>query len=148
VSADQEVEEFLRNPRLELLRNKPSLLDRVGENLGRRWAKRELPEHQLRQIHERLLELYYESKNKRLRDASRNWDEGLDLELSRLKYFMVYQRSRMKGDTGRFYFEPFIRLVDQVRDYTSLEMLFYLSESVIAYYNYWEERLGRQRGEE
>jgi CRISPR/Cas system CSM-associated protein Csm2 small subunit len=148
MSADQEVNEFLRNPRLELLRNRPSLLDRVGENLGRRWAQSNLAEHQLRQIHERLLKLYYESKNKRSRDACRNWDEGLDLELSRLKYFMVYQRSRMKGDIGRFYFEPFIRLVDQVRDYTSLEMLFYLSESVIAYYNYWEERLGRQRGEE
>jgi CRISPR/Cas system CSM-associated protein Csm2 small subunit len=145
VSADQKVNEFLRNPDFELLRNNPSLVDRVGENLGKRWAQNRLAEHQLRQVHERLLKLYYKSKEVRVRDASKDWDDSLNIELARLKYFMVYQRSRMDKDAGAFYFEPFTRLAEKVRDYTSLDMLFYLSESVIAYYNYWEQQFKKPR---
>jgi CRISPR/Cas system CSM-associated protein Csm2 small subunit len=145
VSADQKVNEFLRNPDFELLRNDTSLVDRVGKDLGRHCVKEKLTEHQLREVHERLLKLYYKAKEARAKDPSKNWDENLNIELARLKYFMIYQRSRLvkdrkKKDAGALYFDSFTRLAEKVRDYTSLDMLFYLSESVIAYYN-WEKQL-------
>ena len=149
MSADQKVNEFLRNPDFEFLRNDPSLVDRVGKDLGRHCVEEKLTEHQLREVHERLLKLYYKAKEARARDPSKNWDENLNIELARLKYFMIYQRSRLvkdrkKKDAGALYFDSFTRLAEKVRDYTSLDMLFYLSESVIAYYN-WEQQF-KKRG--
>ena len=147
VSPDQEVDRFLQNPSIEQLKQNPALIDKVGDRLGSFCVEKKLGEHQLRRIHERLLRLYYSSKKFASRQGvGAGLDKGLNTELVRLKYFIAYQRSRLDRDKGKDYFEPFMKLVDQVKDLEAIEKLFYLSEAVVAYYNYHEEISKRMRG--
>ena len=142
MSMDRDVAEFLQNPSIDQLKQNPTLIDKVGDELGSFCAEKKFGEHQLRRIHERLLGLYYSSKRKL---ASREgMDEALNTELARLKYFIAYQWSRFGYNKGKNYFEPFMKLVGQVKDLEAIEKLFYLSEAVVAYYNYHVKKRGEQ----
>jgi len=147
MSTDQDVARFLQNPSIDQLKQNPALIDKVGDKLGSFCVEKKLGEHQLRRIHERLLALYYRSKKlvvKQVYEAG--LDKGLNTELVRLKYFIAYQWSRLGRDKGKDYFEPFMKLVDQVKDFEAIEKLLYLSEAVVAYYNYHEEISKRMGG--
>ncbi len=147
VSTDQDVARFLQNPSIEQLKQNPALIDKVGDKLGDICVKGKLGEHQLRLIHGRLLTLYYRSKKFASRQGvGAGLDKGLNTELVRLKYFIAYQWSRLGREKGKDYFEPFMKLVDQVKDFEAIEKLFYLSEAVVAYYNYHEEMSKRMGG--
>jgi CRISPR type III-A-associated protein Csm2 len=137
MSTDQDVDRFLQNPSIDQLKQNPALIDRVGGRIGKLCVDNDFGEHQLRRVHERLLDLYYSSKRLASKPgAGVGLGRALDTELVRLKYFIAYQWSRFDYQKGRSYFEPFMKLVDQVKDFEAVEKLFYLSEAIIAYYNY------------
>jgi CRISPR type III-A-associated protein Csm2 len=137
MSTDQDVDRFLQNPSIDQLKQNPALIDRVGGRIGKLCVDNDFGEHQLRRVHERLLDLFYSVKRLESRPGGgMGLDKGLNMELMRLKYFIAYQWSRLDYNKGKHYFEPFMKLVDQVKDFEAIEKLFYLSEAVVAYYNY------------
>jgi CRISPR type III-A-associated protein Csm2 len=148
MSTDLDVDKFLQNPSIDQLKQNPALIDKVGGKIGELCVNNNFGEHQLRRVHERLLDLFYSAK--RLKSGpggGMGLDKGLSTELMRLKYFIAYQWSRLDYNKGKHYFEPFMKLVDQVRDFEAIEKLFYLSEAVVAYYNYHKElKEGQRRG--
>lgn len=143
-------EGFVSNPQLDLIKNDPALIDSVGCHLGRGLVKEKFAEHQLRRIHAELIRINRVAASIRALRETKQVDE-LKRQLIRLKSLIAYQHARMGSKDQPMtanYFSMMRKLVDQLiksqspQDY--VELVFNLSESVIAYYNYHEAVEGEE----
>ncbi len=151
----------ITEPDLRQLREDPTLIDTIGSNLARELIEekkgdkkvdKSFGETQLRKIHSELIRLNRLAASLRARAdiAPQNQMTELKRGVVRLSYIITYQHARQmeKHGSGKAkainkYFSFMKKMVTQLKGSQDLpndiEAVFNVSESIIAYYNYFDQ---------
>lgn len=138
---------------LTQLQKRSELIDTIGDQLANELVKvRNFGEAQLRKIHSELIRLNRMAST--LRAYTADVPQGKIAELKRgvvkLSYIITYQHAKQKerygsskADAVDKYFGFMKKMVTQLKDSQDLpndiEVVFNVSESIIAYYNYFDQ---------
>ncbi|MEM0348785.1 MAG: type III-A CRISPR-associated protein Csm2 [Candidatus Caldarchaeum sp.] len=140
--------DFVKNPDLTQLQNEPSLIDEVGKFLGEGLVRENFAEHQLRRIHSELIRLNKLAASLRAYADTVPREQITELKrgLVKLSYITTYQHARQgprKNKSIDNYFNLMKNLVTKLMDspepHKYIELVFNVSESIIAYYNFIKE---------